>query len=336
VKRKFGRRRFLRRFFVFLTFWVSCLLAPFPPLYAADVANVRTLRVTIPAVVQMEGEACALADIALIEGSRELTERVGMLLLSAQNGVIRREQVIDALKVSGLEGVYVELKMPAVVTAEIAASRSENGSYGDKPDENSRDNPNTQEDKDLVRLIKALAAWDWELEAQPQGPVPAGRLVSPASVVPGVSSAALRFSDDSGKTRSLTVRLVWIQPALMLTRSVKRGETLKESDFVVRQVRVNRAGVYASRPSEAVGRSLKKSLSQGEVLALNAVADVPAIEKGKSVTIIVRGAGLTVKTKGEALEDGALGETIKVRNISSKAVLTAVVVANDTVEVKTQ
>jgi flagella basal body P-ring formation protein FlgA len=279
----------------------------------------------------MEGEACALADIAVIEGPRELAERVGMLLLSAQNGVIGREQVIDALKVSGLEGVRVELKMPAAVTVEIDVSPSPTDE--DDKDEN-QDSPNNPDDKNLTALIKALAAWEWEVEAQPQVLVPAGQLMSPASLIPGTSSATLRFRDDAGKVRSLAVRLVWTQPALMLARSVKRGETLKETDFVVRQVRVNKAGVYASRPSEAVGRSLKKNLFQGEVLALNALADVPAVEKGKSVTIIVRDAGLTVKAKGEALEDGALGETIKVRNVSSKTVLTAVIVAGDTVEVK--
>jgi flagella basal body P-ring formation protein FlgA len=130
------------------------------------------------------------------------------------------------------------------------------------------------------------------------------------------------------------VRLVWNQDALVLTRSVKRGETLQESDFVVRSIRVSRPGAYASRPSELVGRSLRRNLSQGEAVPLGSVTDVPAIERGKSVTIIAQNAGLTVKTKGEALENGALGETIKVRNIASKTVLTAVVVAGDTVEVK--
>ena len=144
----------------------------------------------------------------------------------------------------------------------------------------------------------------------------------------------MRFRDATGKERSLGVRLVWSQPALMLTRPVKKGEVLKESDFVLRSIRVNRAGIYASRASQALGRSLRKNLSQGEAIVLNLLAEVPIIERGKSVTILVQSAGITVKAKGEALESGILGDAIKVRNLASKAVLTAVIVTNDTVEVK--
>ena len=130
------------------------------------------------------------------------------------------------------------------------------------------------------------------------------------------------------------MRLTWTQPALVLTRSVKKGETLKESDVTVRQIRVNKPGVYASSFSEIAGRSLKKNLSQGEPVALNLIVGTPIIERGKSVVIVVRDRGLIIRTKGEALESGALGDTVKVRNSSSKAILTAVVVASDTVEVK--
>jgi flagella basal body P-ring formation protein FlgA len=120
----------------------------------------------------------------------------------------------------------------------------------------------------------------------------------------------------------------------VLTRSVKRGETLRESDFAVRPLRVGRAGVYASRPSEAAGRSLRKNLSQGEAIALNLLVNVPIIERGKVVTIVVQSAGVTVRAKGEALENGALGDVINVRNLAGRAVVKAVVVAEDTVEVK--
>ncbi|MDR1979446.1 MAG: flagellar basal body P-ring formation chaperone FlgA [Synergistaceae bacterium] len=327
-----GRRRVLRRLFVFLSSFFCAIFLTVCPGNAAQV-----LRVSIPGVVLMEGEACALSDIAVLEGPREQTERIGALLLSARDGVITREQVIAALKVSGLEGVRVELKMPASVKVEIAAREGEAGddATGESSAPASESAPPGRSREALAERIKSMAAWEGEVEVQYQGSIPEGRLTSPASIVPGTSAATLRFRDESGKERPLPVRLAWNQPALMLTRPVKRGEVLKESDFVVRQIRVNRAGMYASRLSETVGRSLRKNLSQGEAVPLSLLVNVPVIERGKSVTILVRSAGLTVKTKGEALEDGSLGDSIKVRNVASKAVLTAVVVADDTVEVMT-
>jgi flagella basal body P-ring formation protein FlgA len=323
MKEQTERRRGLRRFFVF-----AVLGFVLPVLFVSSGEAAQTLRVSIPSVVRLEGEACALSDIAALEGRRDVTERAGALLLSAQNGVITREQVIDALKVSGLEDVRVELKMPAAVRVEITTQ--------EELLDNNNDNPPAEDlgKGDLAGWIKSLSSWEGEVEVHYKGSVPGGRLVSPASIVPGTSAATLRFRDGAGKERSLAVRLVWSQPALTLTRSVKKGEILKESDFALRPMRVNRAGIYASRASQAAGRSLKKNLSQGEAIVLGLLVEAPIIERGKSVTVLVQSAGITVKTKGEALESGALGDEIKVRNLASKAVLTAVVVASDTVEVK--
>ena len=317
------RRRILRLFFVssFILFF---------PLFAraAD-----TLRISIPDVVVAEGDACALSEIAYIDGPQALAKRAGELLLTTENGAIAREQVIDALKVSGLEGVRVELKMPAVVKVEKGTSADDRS-----PKKNGVPtvSPPTQEKgrEGLAELIKSLAAWDGDVEVQYQGSVPAGRLVAPASIVPGTAAATLKFRDTSGRESSLAVRLTWTQPVLVLTRSLKKDEVLSESDVTVRQIRINKPGVYASKISDVVGRSAKKNLPQGEALALNLITDAPIIERGKSVTIVVRDGSLTVKAKGEAMESGALGDVIKVRNTASKAILTAKVVANDTVEVE--
>ncbi len=297
----------------------------------------QILRVEIPAVVQLEGEACAISDIAKLTGPQELKDRIGELLLSVRDNAITREQVIEALKVSGLEGVRVELKMPASVTVEDASitivtddALSPSSQQTEKQQNQKQRNQNNEE---LVSLVKSLATWDGEVEVQYQGTVPGGRLVSPSSLAPGVPAATLKFLDTTGREHSLAVRLTWSQTVLVLTRSVKKDQPLRESDIIARQTRINRPGVYASRPSEVVGRSLRKNLSQGEAVPLDLLVNVPIIERGKSVTIIVRSGGIMVKTKGEALESGALGQQIKVRNLSSKTIVTAVVMAKDTVEV---
>jgi len=305
------RRRVLRLFFVSSFILIAARLA-----CAAD-----TLRISVPDIVRAEGGACALSDIADIDGPEALTKRVGDLFLMIENEVITREQVVSALKVSGMENVRIELKMPKTV-------RVEKGVFAhDRP-------PRVRDQRDLAGLIKSLAAWDGDVEVQYQGSVPDGSFVAPASIVPGTAAATLKFRDVSGRERTLAVRLIWTQPALVLTRSLKKGEVLKETDVTVRQVRVNKPGVYATKFSDVAGRRVKKNLPQGEALALNSVAETPIIERGKSVTIVVRSGGLVVKTKGEALESGTLGDAIKVRNTTSKAVLTAVVVTEDTVEVK--
>ena len=288
------------------------------------------MRVEIPAAVKTEGEAFALSDIAAIQGAEELKRRAGALLLSADQGFITREQVVEALKVSGLEGVRVELKMPSRVSVEVSSETSlvEDGAA------TVPDGGRGEGTEDLKEIVRALAAWDGDVELAYRGGVPPGRLTFPASLVPGTPAATLRFRDAAGTERSLAVRMTWTQPVLVLVRSVKRGEPIRDADLTVRQIRIARPGVYASRREEVVGRTLRKDLSQGEPVSLNLLLDMPIIERGKAVTILVSSGGITVKTKGEALESGSMGQAVKVRNLSSKIVVTAVVVAKDTVEVK--
>jgi len=188
-------------------------------------------------VVRTEDDACILWEVADIDGPQALTDRAGELLLTIENGVITRDQVIAALKVSGLENVRVELKMPATVRVEKGAPAINSPALSPVPREEGQ--------KDLAGLIKSLAAWDGDVEVQYQGGVPDGRIVAPASIVPGTPAATLKFRDPSGRERSLAVRLTWTQSVLVLTRSLKKGDVLKETDVAVRQVRVNKPGVYA-------------------------------------------------------------------------------------------
>jgi len=304
-------RGILRPFFVFSLFSLAIL---FFPCFAGAA---ETLRISIPDVVRTEDDACFLWEIADISGPQALARQAGDLMLAVENGTITREQVIAALRVSGLENVRIELRMPEAVRVEKAPSLS---AQGEGP-------------RDLATLIKSLASWDGEVEVRYQGAAPDGQLVAPASIVPGTSAATLRFRNAAGRDSSLAVRLTWTQPALVLTRSVRRGDVLREADITVRQIRVNRPGVYASKASDVVGRTVTRNLSQGEALTLNLIIDTPIIERGKSVTIVVRSGSLVVRTSGEAMESGALGDVIRVRNTTSGAMLTAVVVADDTVEV---
>jgi len=313
-------RRLLRLFFIF-SFFLHFFHALYTPL-SANAADV--LRIAIPAVVRVETDASALAEVADISGPQALTEQAGRLLLVIEDGIITRDQVIAALKVSGLENLRVEVQMQETVRVERGSSVAGTSAQA------------LQEGRtaDLAALIKSLAAWDGEVEVRHTGGVPDGRLVSPASIVPGTASATLRFRDAAGTERSLGVRLAWTQPALVLTRSLRRGDVIRESDVMVRQIRVNRPGVFASRVSDVAGRSITRNLSQGEPLPLNFVINTPIIERGGSVTILVRSGGFVVRARGEALENGALGDAIRVRNVSSRTVVTAVVVTDDTVEVK--
>ncbi len=313
------RRRGLRPFF--MAFACAALLSTSVALSAE-----RPVRIDIPPSVQADGSAFTLGDIARLSGPDRVRDVLSTLILSVEEGgVVTREQVIRAVEASGLEGVRLEVRMPDRVRVEAAGSDGAPGA-----ENGGRFSP----DESLASVIKSLAAWDGDVEVSHAGPVPEGRLVSPASLVPGSAAATLRFRDGAGRERSLAVRLAWTQNVLVMARSVPRGQPLVAEDFVMRPMRIAKPGVYAVQLSQAVGRTSRRPLLQGKPVPLEFLSEPPAVERGKTVRIVVRRGGLVATVKGVLLDDGAAGAVVRVRRVDDKkVVLRARVLDNETVEV---
>ena len=285
----------------------------------------RPLRIDIPPFVQADGTAFTLGDIARISGPEGVRDALSPLILSVEEGgVVTREQVVRAVEASGLEGVRLEVRMPDRVRVEAAGTDGTPGGGGGRfsPDES------------LISVIKSLAAWDGDVEVSHAGPIPEGRLVSPASLVPGCAAATLRFRDGAGRERSLAVRLTWTRNVLVMARSVPRGQPLAAEDFVTRPMRIANPGVYAVQLSQAVGRTSRRPLPQGKPVPLEFLSMPPVAKKGRTVLIVVRQGGLMAAVKGILLEDGAAGDIVRVRRADDKkVVLRARVLDSKTVEV---
>lgn len=286
----------------------------------------RPVRIDIPPFVQADGTAFTLGDIARISGPDRVRDALSPLILSVEEGgVVTREQVVRAVEASGLEGVRLEVRMPDRVRVEAAGTdgtprKGDGGRFS--PDES------------LISVIKSLAAWDGDVEVSHAGPVPEGRLVSPASLVPGSAAATLRFRDGAGRERSLAVRLTWTRNVLVMARSVPRGQPLAAEDFVTRPMRIANPGVYAVQLSQAVGRTSRRPLPQGKPVPLEFLSMPPVAKKGRSVLIVVRQGGLIAAVKGVLLDDGAAGGVVRVRRADDKkVVLRARVLDSETVEV---
>lgn len=80
-------------------------------------------------------------------------------------------------------------------------------------------------------------------------------------------------------------------------------------------------------------RTLRR-MRPGQVLSADRLAAPLAVHKGEQVQIYARKQGFSASMPGEALEDGALGEEIRVRNTRSAKVLNAVVSATAEVETR--
>ncbi len=273
------------------------------PAAAAD------LVIEMDSVVAVSGSPFPLSEAARISGDPALVQKAGNILLDIpQNGVLSRDELLDAVVAKGIGGIRLKLVMPQELRIVL--------------------------DESLEATVKRLSGWKWGVTVEPLGTLPPGRIVSPLSIPPGTGSATLRFADDRGSERALAIRLSWSQPAVVTLRPLERGAVVSASDVAIREVRVMRSQPLASALEEVVGRRLGKNLSAGEPVLLNSLSLSPIIQRGDSVIITVRRSGFLIEVRGEALDAGAEGESIRVRNLQSRSVVQAVVVGPGRVEVQ--
>lgn len=323
-----GMRRVIFRLF-FMSFFLL-LVGP-----VAWGASLEQARIDIPPVIYMPDGAFSLGEAARIEAGARVKEALSALLLFPSNGVLSREQVLRAVKGSGLEGLRVELRMPNQVRVDPPALEGNGTDPAPAPVGEPTENPQKRADVSLASMIKSLAAWDGEVEVSHAGAVPPGRVVSPASIVPGTPAATLRFQDDKGRVRSLGVRLVWIQEVQVAARTIQRNIPIVPQDLMTRSMRISRPGVYAARPEEVLGHISRRALKQGEPILLELLSGTAQIKKGRKVRILARSGGLTAAAEGVLLDDGLPGELVRVRRSDrKKVILKAYLLDENTVEVR--
>jgi flagella basal body P-ring formation protein FlgA len=109
------------------------------------------------------------------------------------------------------------------------------------------------------------------------------------------------------------------------TRDSDRGDVLAESDVAQAKtdVRSLPPSDLFTAMDQIVGRAAKANIQSGRVLTLNMLELPTLVKRGESVIVYVPIGGAAVTLNGIALDSGALGDQIRVRNPDSKVIITA-------------
>lgn len=122
--------------------------------------------------------------------------------------------------------------------------------------------------------------------------------------------------------------------AAVLTHHVRPGTVLKAEDLRASRVRANllRGGTPIAIGA-ALGQALRHDLPPGQPLATGDVVRPVLVARSSAVRMHLDSGEISLSAQGLALEDGGLGETIRVQNPSSKAVVLATVTSPGEVRV---
>lgn len=122
--------------------------------------------------------------------------------------------------------------------------------------------------------------------------------------------------------------------AVVPERTIYPGEELAAE--LVREVEVtnpNLRGGYAEVTSEVVGKVTTRTLLPGRTIPVAALRDSWAVERGKPVQLVFSGKGLTITATGTPLQNAAIGDFIRVRNIESGIIVSGTVMQNGSIQV---
>lgn len=122
---------------------------------------------------------------------------------------------------------------------------------------------------------------------------------------------------------------------IVAAHPLARGTKVDAADFSLKKEKISRLRRgYFAEATPLIGKITKRNLRSGQIIKASHLADPKLVQKGEKVIISAATAGININMYGEALKDGAKGELIKVRNLSSRQTIQAEVIRAGVVEVR--
>ncbi len=120
-----------------------------------------------------------------------------------------------------------------------------------------------------------------------------------------------------------------------LLKSVAKGAVIAADDVGLRPAPTRGVAGGFTDADMVVGRRARVMLGEGQPVLVRQLEPVWLVEKGNPLSLVVTAGGLQVSAPAEALEDGQLGDVVRVRNLSSQREIKAVVTGANIVTAQT-
>jgi flagella basal body P-ring formation protein FlgA len=106
----------------------------------------------------------------------------------------------------------------------------------------------------------------------------------------------------------------------VMASDLSAGKILADEDVLLERHDVSGIADSISDPQDAVGMSAKRGLRSGEVLRANLLTSPVMVKRGEAVRIVARHEQIEVSMAGEALDSGARGSVVRVRNANGTVI----------------
>jgi flagella basal body P-ring formation protein FlgA len=280
----------------------------------ATVAEAATVRVQ-PTAVAADAKV-TVADVAVIEEAGEgLHERLAAIVVAylpagSTTREIRAESLREAIAAAGVNSSKVNLTgaVRCRVTVQGAAS-SGRGAFLTAIERYLRGA--------APKARFSVADVEIDFEYKPDF-VPVVTAVQPSAAVGPVRFDVADAADPSVKVGHLYAELSKSVPALVARRRMVGGHKVVGDDLEVAYVSAAEAPDFCSELSEVIGRRTLRTITAGEVLRAGCLENRTVIKRRDQVTFLVRTKSMTASVRTLALEDGAVGDVVRLRRLGQR------------------
>ena len=148
-------------------------------------------------------------------------------------------------------------------------------------------------------------------------------------------AALVSVSEDSSRLFKISGRAYSLISIPVTVRHVTPGEIIKASDIAWRSVRTFRSNYNSiTDPEMLIGFKVRRPIIAGKVIRRTDVTPNILVPRGELVTIQLKTQFMRLTTRGKALDAGARGDTIRVRNTKSNKIVEARVVGPGVVSIQ--
>lgn len=163
---------------------------------------------------------------------------------------------------------------------------------------------------------------------------PEAFLSDPRGAVRSVTTVGLRCRGPAPWTVYVRVGVEAVGTVVVARRTLARGERVSAADLRLERRRLDQLAYgWFESTAAVVGRPVLRPVPANAALTPAVLGHQHQVEKGQRVELRASTGGISVGMPGEALTDGAQGERIRVRNLSSNRVVEGIVRSPKVVEV---
>lgn len=193
-----------------------------------------------------------------------------------------------------------------------------------------KDSPWPREDLQITNFnVRPLAmrlpvgAFDYRITQKPNDSRPGKKNVTAAILQEGKEQGQVKMSGD--------LRL--FGTVVSTTKRLHRNEIITNDDITAKRQDISMLdGGLIQDPKQAVGQKLKTSLPAGAILYTQTIDAPSLVNRGERVTIVAKSQAIEITAPGEAKNSGALGEMVRVKNLTSRREIQARVTGVGVVE----